>query len=592
MRTERDKPRREFDGRTLATYIKDNVDAYNGIVPDSIRQTKEDWQSLIFDQKTRAKVKAIVANISSSRPYINVYGATELDNKRASDMRLVFEDSHKVEEGFYKLYLQTLSAAVKGTVIVEEGYQEKKKEVKDIIGFNHETGKAKVKKRSIIEGGCGHVYGDIVPILNFYSNEHSPEIEHDCIVVKYYNKDSFDNEFGGYEEAKYVKPGIYNDSLDEDEYKSIGDDRKDIIEVMKYYNEDLDEFIMIANGVWLNPQDDDEICPLPFNHKKLPFVKTVFEPADENLFYGKAMPDLMAGEQDTINALLRMTVDQEVLSIHKPILLGDGAEIDSYQMFPGKTFRMTGDVNQAKEMDISGTQQSTFQVLEWLDKKSDINTAIGANTMGVHSGKKTAKEAVILDENAKKLSGNFKVFIEHLLFKRAELRVENICQFYKDPIQYTVLKDKYGNPVKDRNGNNKKVPVNREILVDRPGAKPFWVKVNDEMCEAKYIVRLNKDVEPPTTRQELLNVAMALLEESKNNPLIDADESTINFIVRLGLDPDRFYIKPKPEEVAGNSKLSNLDEAFKQLSSQPGGGMNPKEQPAPGGGIPGLPELR
>jgi hypothetical protein len=85
---------------------------------------------------------------------------------------------------------------------------------------------------------------------------------------------------------------------------------------------------------------------------------------------------------------------------------------------------------------------------------------------------------------------------------------------------------------------------------------------------------------------------MALLEESKNNPLIDADESTINFIVRLGLDPDRFYIKPKPEEVAGNSKLSNLDEAFKQLSSQPGGGMNPKEQPAPGGGIPGLPELR
>jgi hypothetical protein len=582
MRDERDKKRREFDGRTITEYVNDNVDAYNGIVPDEIRETKEAWQSLIFDQKTRAKVKATVANIAAARPYINIVGVSRQDNKNAADMRLVFEDTHKQEEGFYKLYLQTLSACVKGTVIVEEGYKEVKKEVKEITGFNHETGKAKTRKRQIIEGGCGHVYGDIVPLMQFYPNENSAEIEHDCIVLQYMDKEEFDKVYGGYEEAKYVKPGIYTEEIENVKYKQVGDDRTDIIEIMKYYNEDIDEFIVLANGVWLNPQDKDEVCPLPFNHKRLPFVKTVYEIADEDEFYGKALPDIMAGEQETINALLRMTVDQEVLSIHKPIMLGDGAEMDSYQMFPGKTFRMTGDVNQAKELNISGTQQSTFQVLEWLDKKSDVNTAIGSTQMGVHSGRKTAKEAVILDENAKKLSGNFKVFIEHLLFRRAKLRVSNICQFYKEPIQYVVLKDKYGSPLKDRNGNKKTKPKYREITVDDTGKNPFWIDVTPEMCSSKYTVRLNKDVEPPTTRQELLQVATALLEESKANPLIDADEATINFIIRLGLDPDRFYIKPDPKEMQKTMEMGQVP--------PPGGGVNQPNAPVTGG-IPGAEEL-
>jgi len=101
---------------------------------------------------------------------------------------------------------------------------------------------------------------------------------------------------------------------------------------------------------------------------------------------------LMAGEQDTINALLRMTVDQEVLSIHKPIFAGQGSELESYRLFPGLINRITGDIDQIREMEISGTKNSTFQTLEWLDKKSDVNTATGANTMGVHSGKKTQEE--------------------------------------------------------------------------------------------------------------------------------------------------------------------------------------------------------
>ena len=551
MQEERDKKRDEFDGRTITEYVNDNVNAYNGIIPNEIKETKEAWQSLIYDQKTRGKVKAVVSMVASARPFVNLVGKTQADQKDAEDMRLVFEDSHREESGQFKLYLQALSACNKGTVIVEEGYKEIKKEEKIIVGFNFQTGKAITKKRTVIEGGAGKVYSRIVPLLNFYPNENCADLRHDCIVLEYFKEEAFNTIYGKYAEAKYVKPGIYLDNIDNIDYKSVEDNRKDVIEVMKYYNEDTDEFVILANGVWLNPQDKDEVCPLPFNHKRLPFLKSVYELADEELFYGKALPDIMAGEQETINALLRMTVDQEVLSIHKPILLGQGAELESYQIFPGKTFRLSGDIEQVRELDISGTQNSTFQVLEWLDKKSDVNTAVGANTMGVHQGKKTAKEATLLDENAKRLSGNFAVFINELLKQRAELRIQNISQFYKNPIQYSAIKDKNGKPKVDKNGNPIEKAQYREIAVSQPGKDPFWVKVTPEKCKAMFKVHLIEDVEPNLTRQEQLAVAQILLEESKQNPLIDADEATIDFILSLGKNPERFYIKPSFNEMKG-----------------------------------------
>jgi hypothetical protein len=574
MQEERDKERDEFDERTITEYVNDNVSAYNGIIAKEIKETKEPWQSLIYNQKTRGKVKAVVSMIAAGRPFINLIGKTQADQKDAEDMRLVFEDSHLEESGQFKLYLQALSACNKGTVIVEEGYEEIKKEEKFITGFDFQTGKAITKKKTVIKGGAGKVYARIVPLLNFYPNENCADLRHDCIVLEYFKEEAFNAKYGKYAEAKYVKSGIYLDNIENIKYKSVGEDKKDVIEVMKYYNEDIDEFIILANGVWLNPQNEDEVCPLPFNHKCLPFVKSVYELADEELFYGKAMPDIMAGEQDTINALLRMTVDQEVLSIHKPILLGQGTELTSYQMFPGKTFNVSGDIEQVREMDISGTQNSTFQVLEWLDKKSDVNTAVGANTMGIHQGKKTAKEATLLDDNSKRLSGNFAVFIEELLKQRAVLRIQNISQFYKTPIQYSVLKDKYGEPILNKDGNEIKKPEYREIAVSRPGKEPFWVKVTPEKCKSLFKVSLIKDVEPNLTRQEQLAVSQILLAEAKANPLISADEATIDFILSLGKNPERFYIKPSFNEMKG-SKEGKIP-----------GGANQPNQAASAGGTP------
>lgn len=548
MKNERDKTRHEFDDLTITKYVNNSMDYYNGIVSDEIKQTKEDWQSLIWDHETRGKVKTMVSLATGARPFVSLVGKTEKDHQYALDMFEVYEDSWKKENGSYKLYLQALSAACKGTVIVEEMYVEEKRKIKEIISVDQGSGKVKSKEKEVIKDGYGCVKAEIVPLLYFYPNENSADIAHDCCVVKLYSKKAFMNKFGKYPNAEYVKNGIWGSDIENCLYKSISTKSNELVEVIRYYNEDFDEFIILANGVWLNPQDKDEPAPIPFNHKRLPFVKTVFELADEDVFYGKSLPDLLKGDQDTRNALLRLMIDQEILAINKPILLGMGIEIDSYQLYPGKITKMTGDINQMKEMDISGATQSGFQLLQLLKNSSDTNTSIDPTSQGVHSGRKTAREAVILDENAKRIAGTFQIFIYKLLKERAELRIENIKQFYTKPVQYSVLKDQYGNPVMDSEG--KKLPTApeyRKIPVVKPGKTPKWINMVPEMKGVNFEIRLEEDFEMAMNRSTRIELAKALLDEAKANPLINADNATIEYLESIRKNPDKFYIKPTPQ---------------------------------------------
>lgn len=549
MQSERDNTRREFDGMTLTQYVNNSMDAYNGIVSNELKAAKEDWQSIIWDHKTRGKVKTVIAMIIGTRPFMSIFGKNEKSNEYASDVFEVYEDSWKNENGSYKLYLQALSACCKGTVIVEEIYDETKIKQKEIVSVDQQTGQIKFKEKEVIKDGVGHVKVNIVNLLNFYPNENSAEIEHDCCVVNIYSEKAFENKFGKYPNAQYVKPGVFISGNDQDKilYTSIAQNKSNLIEVIRYYNEDLDEFVILANGFWINPQGE-EVSPIPFDHKKLPFAKTVFELADEECFFGKSLPDLMRGEQDADNALLRLMIDQEILNVNKPILLGMGIEIESYQLYPGKTIKMTGPIEQMKEMDMTGASQSGFQLLQLLKGNSDINTSIDPTAQGVHSGRKTARETVILDENSKRNSGPFQLHIYKLLLDRAVLRVENIKQFYTQPLQYSVLSGKYGVTLNSK-GKTKTKPKYREITVTKSGKVPQWIKVKPEIKGCDFEIRFVEDFEVTDNRSYRIEMSKALLDEAKANPLINADEATIEYLESIRKNPDRFYIKPKPQDM-------------------------------------------
>jgi hypothetical protein len=461
------------------------------------------------------------------------------------DMKRVYDDAYERENGSFKTFQHCLSACIKGTAIIEEGYSEKKKTIKEIDSIDHETGKVIFTKKEVIENGRGEVYGDLVPLLNFYPNENSPEIEHDCVRMSYPTIGDFNKKYGKYPEAKYVSAGITASDIDNIEYNRVKDDRTDIVEIMKYYNEDDDEFVILANGIWVNPQENDETCPIPFDHKKLPFTKLLHEYADEECFYGKAFPDLMAGEQDTSNAILRMVVDQEILAIHKPILMGQGIELESTNLFPGKQMRATGDVNQIRELQMSGASQSSMLLLDYLERRANVNTAVDPNSQGVHQGRKTAKEAIILDENSKRINGIFQIFIYKSILDRARLRISNIKQFYQEPVQFRPIFDpETGQQIKDKNGTPLGNPVYRQIPVNEAGQKPYWLEISPELCRSNFEIRVEEDYEVSNTRSQRIEIARLMLDEAKANPLLSADEATIEWLKALGKNPQKFYIRP------------------------------------------------
>ena len=549
MKTERDKQRHELGDKTITEYVNDSMDAYNGIVSEEIKATKEDWQSLIWDHETRGKVKAIVAMVTGNRPFVSLIGENQDAHDYAADMFDVYEDSWLQENGAYKLYKQALSAACKGTVIVEEAYLEEKQMIKSITKVDQQTGKVSFTEKEVIKGGAGQVKAEIVPLLQFYPNENSAEIKHDCAVYKLYSHKAFKNKYGKYPNAEYVVNGVWANGISNLKYKSKIDNANELIEVIKYHNEDFDEMVILSNGVWLNPQKGDKISPIPFDHKSLPYTKTVFELADEECFYGKSFPDILGGEQDTRNALLRLMIDQEILATNKPMLMGTGIEIDSSELYPGKQINVPGDIAQIRELQISGSNQSAFSLLQMLKTSSDVNSSISPTSQGVGSGRKTAREAIILDENAKKISGTFQIFIYKLLKDRAELRISNIAQFYTKPVQYSVLRNKDNEPILKPDGKPSTAPVMREVPVVKPGKNPKWITMKKEMKGKNWIIRLVEDFEVPQNRSTRVETASVLLEESKQNPLLNADAVTIDYLEALGKNPDKFYLKPEQAEM-------------------------------------------
>ncbi|NTU73671.1 hypothetical protein HGB07_05920 [Candidatus Roizmanbacteria bacterium] len=556
MQTERDKVRREFDGRTLVQYVNDSMDAYNGIVSDEIKATKNNWQSLSWDHLTRGKVNTTIAMIVGARPFVSLTGKNRKSHEFSNNMLDIYEDTWKQEKGSYKLFLQALSACTKGTVIVEEMYTEQWVTRKDITRIDQETGQIDYTEKKVIKGGVGKVEAEIVDLIEFYPNENSAEIEHDCCKLKKYTRKAFLNKYGKYPNAEFVTAGNMKYDHQSASYKEEATDKSSLISVLSYYNEDWDEYIVLANNFWLNKQKNDKIAPIPFDHHKLPFAKGVFELADEKCFYGKSLPDLTRGEQDPVNAIERLMVDREILSLNRGFVLGSGVEIDSEELYPGSMKHITGGNpnlpidHQIMEQTISGANQTGFQLLGVLKNNSNVNTAIDPTSQGVHSGRKTKGEAMLLDENSRRNMGPFTIQIYKLLWDRAELRIPNIVQFYTSPIQTEVLKDKQGYPELNEEGDQIEVGKKyREIAVDKPGKDTKWFEVDPKMKGTTYNIRFIEDYEMPQSQSARLEMAKTMMNEAKTNPLLNADEITIEYIESLRKNPDRFYIKPTTEAI-------------------------------------------
>ncbi|RLF88998.1 hypothetical protein DRN43_04645 [Thermococci archaeon] len=437
--TERNQSFEYFDGRTLTEYIDDNVKSFVTNVFE--RPDIEDWQARIHDPFTRNKVIAILGKVAAALPVCEFIAVGTEDFRREQMLGDLVQYADRMDDNEELMFYALLEALVKGTVIGYEGYEEKTKKVRDVKRFDSgdvlelEEGEVKIRK----------LVGYLVPLEDFYPSSVGIRKIQDmpyCFWRSVMPISQFRMKFSQYFKAQYVQPYA---TLGKDEerpfyydYVSEGLNEGEV-EVIRYYNQDTDEYVIIANGIWLNPLPGDEVSPLPFNHKQLPFWKAIYEPFGADFFYGKALPDKLKPMQEVIDVLHNMLLDQSFLSIFPPILVGGIDEIEDDILRPGRRIPVD-DVNAYKELQISPPKAFHQYILEYT-KRILEETSVDPVQQGIAGvGERvTATEIERAAQGVALVLGLFVNFVKWGVRDKARLRAKNVFQFYTAPLIERVL---------------------------------------------------------------------------------------------------------------------------------------------------------
>lgn len=436
---ERNRPFENFDGDDLITYIEDSV--RRSITNIDSRDFIEDWQARVHDKFTANKVKAILGKIVEILPIAQVVGRGDEDMKRAQILTNLYEYSEDID-GYEDFMADILNEAiVKGTAIGYEGHEKKEQLVRNIVSSGDDI---KIKKGT---RKTNRLFAEVVRLEDFYPSsvgvKNIKKMPY-CfwrIVLPYYQ---FLQDF-----AMYSRSSLVTQMQTPDESKTSKPYYLDYIgttieegevEIIRYYNKDVDEYIIIANGVWLNPimlKDVMEISPLPFKHKELPFWDIKFESFGNNFFYGKSLPDKLKSMQDVLNVLTNMLLDQSFLTIFPPILTNGIDSIEDDYLRPGRRIPIDTQglsiQDSFQKLDLgspSGWHQFILQYTRSIMEESSVDKV----TQGVAGGgdRTTAQEIRVAAEGVASMLGLFARLVKTGVTRKALLRTKNIMQFWTD----------------------------------------------------------------------------------------------------------------------------------------------------------------
>jgi hypothetical protein len=444
MRKLRNQKYKYFNDRTVKDFIDDSQLRLNGFVPTRESQGKEKWQSNVFHPITQNKFKAMLAAIALDVPQIRITAQNDnqyRDITRAEIIENLVDFSYNQDNKEEQIFFEAWEAAEKGTVIIYDGFLKAKAKRNIIKSYNPTTGEIEFDEEDVeTDNQCVNF---IVPLMNLYIKDFQIfdiQKQPSLCWVERMDVNFFQNEFGKYKNADKVKTS--NELTDKNEsdtfFKEFWQEREkndEPIEVIRYFNKGEDKFKIIANGVLLFE------APLILGKKKkwYPFAKTVFQPLASDFFYGNSLPNTLMGEQDVINSLFNMALDKTYKSMAPALLIGNTNK-DDFDLEDQNTTIDTKiyvqDINQVREMPITGISQSDVKMIDIVARGLDLSS-VDANQQGIvgnqTGGNATAREIVIANENAKKLKGIMYLFLTSLWLQKVKLRIMNILIYYTQP---------------------------------------------------------------------------------------------------------------------------------------------------------------
>ncbi len=419
-----------------------NIDAseaiLNGLTLTREQQGKEEWQSNLLDNVSRAKLRAVCAGVGLKVPRL-IFNAVGNNGVRSSVRADIFK--HIVQQSFkegnptLQNFLEVWTMLSHGVVFEYEGFKTGGAKIKMVDSFDSLTGEVKYKEEYVKFDGC-----PVNIILNpqefFWWDMFKAGIQDQprLIWAPHYTKRQLEIEFSKYPNFKYVKDrvGVKETNSQETTYYqkwSSRCDMKEDYEVIKYFSLEEDSYQVWVNGI---PLVD---APMLWGGKKkyYPFAKTISEPyANPNFFVGMPFGQLVEAYQDGKNTVLNTLIDKLYRSMEPRRLVGivnkDLYNVQSELQSHDNTVYVP-DVSQVSTEKIDNVNQAELAMLQVLDRGIE-SVSISSAGQGVPKADVTATADKIAYQRSEEIRSNLYIMLEDLWLQKTRLRVNTILTHY------------------------------------------------------------------------------------------------------------------------------------------------------------------
>jgi hypothetical protein len=510
----------QFEGMSVREYIKTAREKFNGILPLNPLVERKPYVSKEF-RNSAEQVVTFVSNLLQNPEF---YGEEGLDQNIAVFLNALIKKirngtKFKIQDAFH--FLQTI---IDGTGIVYVSWNPRKRKLKNIKYFNEETGEIEFDEKTISDNSVEEIWID--PLDIFIPKIFEPDIDKqgELIWRKIMTWSDFKRRYGKYTLNKYVYPGqklaessIFSEMLD----KAILTSEK--IEIVNYYNTEEDEYVILANGVFLNPVNaktrKSMVSPLPWNHKELPFAKTIYRFTSPALFWGASLMHLVKDEVEAYNNLIEMSLDRVYRAINPPVVTNDYSVPSNIKLESGKIYVSRGDW---KELQMSPLDPNAFNVSMLLQNNISRNTT--PLTPPTPNTRQPRSASEIISRQQKELQSyqTQKLFYQDLLEQKIWLAVFNGIQYLTvDVAKKMVGKEKF----------------EKVLMVDQiqtpVGLSSVKVKIKGENEQLSNPVELARE---------------SILESIQNKKRVEVVEIAVDALQNLKFDVSvRFDIENTPE---------------------------------------------
>lgn len=317
-----------------------------------------------------------------------------------------------------------------------------RKDIREILSFNPSTGEHVLsagKDKTILDDVFFENKSPWSVWIDDLAKPNDPLSRRDWMWKEVYSIDEFQQVFGKFKNAKFVKGSNLTSS---DEERKVVQERQytstDLVNV--YFYENINDTFLVVAG------DENVLVvdtPLPYLHKSLSLVDTLWMYRNTECPYGIGLPEVMRGDKNVFEKFRNMTIDQITASIYKSFFYNKVEQFngedagDEMTIEPGRGYK----VMNPKDMtfvEVPGPGQDAYRGLELCKNEIDNATGITPTLEGVVQGKTAFETSQAQNSALKRLSTpleNIKLALEW----DALLAIDLMKQVYSEPKVYKLL---------------------------------------------------------------------------------------------------------------------------------------------------------